>query len=160
VKLVVLLRDPVDRCLSQYFHSCRLGFEACSLPEAIAAEAQRLEQAEVLLEPAGARHRAHQENSYLARSRYEQQLQRYLKHFSRDQMLLLRSEDLFAQPALTWERLLAWLTLDPLPLPGDLPKANAGQGEACQVPGAWRELLRQELDPTYRLMAQQWGISW
>ena len=40
VKLVVMLRDPVERALSQYFHSVRLGLEPLALEQALAAEAR------------------------------------------------------------------------------------------------------------------------
>ena len=49
VKLVVLLRDPVDRALSQYFHSKRLGLESLDLEEALIAEPRRLSDAEAAL---------------------------------------------------------------------------------------------------------------
>ena len=41
-RLIVLLRDPVERCLSQIFHARRLGFETLEPEAAIAAEAERL----------------------------------------------------------------------------------------------------------------------
>ena len=42
VKLIVLLRDPVERALSQFFHSRRLGLEPLCFKDAFALEAQRL----------------------------------------------------------------------------------------------------------------------
>ena len=41
-RLVVLLRDPVERALSDYQHMCRLGFEDLSFPEALEAEPRRV----------------------------------------------------------------------------------------------------------------------
>ena len=40
--LIALLRDPVDRALSQYFHAFRHGFETLSLEDALAAEPERM----------------------------------------------------------------------------------------------------------------------
>ena len=40
VKLIALLRDPVERALSQVFHARRLGFEPLEPAEALAAEAR------------------------------------------------------------------------------------------------------------------------
>ena len=69
-RLIVLLRDPVERALSQYFHSRRLGFEPLPLEDALAAEAERLQSAPGALRAADGRHKSHQEHSYLSRSRY------------------------------------------------------------------------------------------
>jgi hypothetical protein len=160
VKLVILLRDPVERCLSQYFHARRLGFETLALPEALDAEAERLAGSSQALATPGSRVLSHQRHSYLARSCYSEQLNRYSEHFSREQMLLLRSEDLFREPAGVWEQLLAWIDLAPIPLPGPLPQANAGRGEAQQVPSEWRTLLHRKLEPTYTELENQWGIRW
>ena len=48
-KLIVLLRDPVERALSQVAHSMRLGLEPLELEEALAAESERLRGAEAVL---------------------------------------------------------------------------------------------------------------
>ena len=50
VKLIVLLRDPVERALSQYFHSRRLGLETLELEAAFAAESERLADADETLQ--------------------------------------------------------------------------------------------------------------
>jgi hypothetical protein len=135
-RLIVLLRDPVERALSQVFHSRRLGLEPLELEPALAAEAQRLVGAEAVLAAADGRHRSHQEHSYLARSRYEQQLPCFEALFPAEQLLVLRSEDLFAQPEWVWGQVLAFLHLEPWPLPLLDRPANAGRGEAAAVPPA------------------------
>lgn len=160
VRLIVLLRDPVERALSGYFHSRRLGCEPLELEEAFAAEPARLAGAERLLSRPGARHPSHQMHSYLSRSRYDEQLARYLRFFPREQMLLLRSEDFFREPEETWHRTLAHLGVPPLPLATGLARWNAGANEAAAVPAAFRGRLRHELAPTYRALRLEWGIGW
>jgi hypothetical protein len=159
VRLIVLLRDPVERALSQYFHARRHGFETLPLSRALALESERLAGAEQLLKTPAGRHRSHQEHSYLARSRYEQQLQRYTALFSAEQLLLLRSEDLFHRPAELWARVLHFLELEPLALPAAAP-ANAGAGEAAAVPSELRGWLREQLAPTYQAMQHTYGLCW
>lgn len=159
-RLIVLLRDPVERSLSQYFHSRRLGLEPLDLAAALAAEEERLAGAELQLAAADGRHRSHQEHSYLARSRYEQQLERYEQSFRKEQFLLLRSEDLFEDGSTVWRRVQAFLDLKPVPFPPGVAPANAGRGEAMTVPEPVREQLRQELQPTYRAMEERYGIRW
>ena len=68
VKLIALLRDPVERALSQVFHARRLGFEPLEPAEALAAEPARLASGDPF---------SLQKHSYVARSRYLEQLQRY-----------------------------------------------------------------------------------
>lgn len=160
VKMIVLLRDPVDRCLSQYFHSRRLGLEPLPLDQALAVEEQRLEGAEAVLRAPDGRHRSHQEHSYLARSRYEQQLERYEQSFGREQFLLLRSEDLFEDGYTVWRCVQVFLDLKPVPFPDAVAPANAGRGEAMAVPDAVCQRLRQQLQPTYRAMEERYGICW
>ena len=46
MRMIVLLRDPVSRTLSQVFHSYRLGFEPLEPEAALEAEAERLASAE------------------------------------------------------------------------------------------------------------------
>jgi hypothetical protein len=159
-RLIVLLRDPVERALSQYFHTQRLGLETLSLESALAAEANRLLGADdVLTKPEG-RHRSHQEHSYLSRSRYEEQLPRWQALFPCDQLLVLRSEDLFEQPGHVWDRVLRFLELDGCSLPVLAQPANAGRGEAARVTPEVRHRLRDQLQNTYRWAADQFGLEW
>lgn len=159
-KLIVLLRDPVERCLSQYFHSVQLGLEDLPLQEALAAEATRLAGAEAVLRQPGGRHRSHQEHSYLSRSRYGGQLSRYEALFPRRRILLLRSEDLFQRPQRVWRTLERFLGLGRAPLPQAVPVANASGGVPERVPAHVRRRLRQQLLPTYALMARCYGMEW
>lgn len=120
VKLILLLRDPVERALSQFFHSRRLGLEPLALEQALAAEEQRLAGADAELAADDGRHRSHQEHSYVARSRYEQQLDCWTALFPQEQWFIRRSEELFAQPELVWSDLLLFL--------GGVPESLAAAG--------------------------------
>jgi hypothetical protein len=159
-RLIVLLRDPVERALSQYFHARRHGFEPLELAEALAAEPVRLRGSDERLQDPGSADTSHQKHSYVSRSRYGQQLQRYAALFPAEQLLVLRSEDLFSHTEACWQRIQAFLGLDPLPLPAPLQRANAGRGEADAVPESIRRALRQELAPTAAAMRQHYGIDW
>ncbi len=163
-KLILLLRDPVERALSQLAHSMRLGLEPLELEEALAAEAQRLEGAEAVLASANGRHRSHQEHSYLARSRYELQLERWLSVFPKEQIFLRRSEELFEQPEQLWAELLEFLQIRTVPLPQQGRKAHVGAGALDDVAperlAAVRAALREPLATTYARLASDDGLSW
>ncbi len=151
-RLVVLLRDPVERALSQYFHSVRLGLEDLPLKEALATEAERLTGAEAVL-ARGEVHRSHQEHSYVSRSRYGHQLDRYARLFPANQLLVLRSERFFADPVSTTETVWRFLGLRPEPLQ-QVQIRNQGQGEASDVPHEIRETLERTLSGEREVMNQ------
>ena len=152
VKLIVLLRDPVERTLSQYFHSRRLGLETLELEAALDAEAERLDGSETEL-AAGHSHQSHQQHSYLSRSRYEEQLDRYLKYFPPSQLLVLSSESMFACPQNSWAQVLDFLELDQLPVP-EVPPMYVGEGESQTVDPLIKSRIRQQLASTYAWMAE------
>ena len=153
VKLIVLLRDPVERALSQYFHSRRLGLEPLELEAALAAEAERLADAEAALKR-GLAHPSHQQHSYLSRSCYQEQLPRFEAFFGADQLLVLRSEALFDQPQWAWEELLQFLELEAHPLPVSELRYG-GDGEAAAVAPALRQQLYEHLASTCRWLDQR-----
>lgn len=160
MRMIVLLRDPVERALSQFFHARRHGFEPLDLEAALAAEPARLAGADARLQDAGSKDESHQKHSYVSRSRYELQLERYEALFPPEQLLVLRSEDLFSIGETCWQRILRFLALDPIAMPGPLEKANAGCDEAAAVPGTVRERLRNELAPTVAAIKARYGLTW
>lgn len=98
-KLIALLRNPVDRAFSHYQHETRGGRESLSFAEAIDAEPERLagEEERLQAEP-GYYSYNHHRYSYLRRGVYLDQLQRWVRHFPRSQLLVLQSEWLFRAP--------------------------------------------------------------
>ena len=151
VKLIVLLRDPVERALSQYFHSRRLGLDHLDLEEAFAAEAGRLKKSVEALKQ-GLPHISHQQHSYLSRSRYEEQLQRFDQYFPPDQILLLKSEDL-SVTELIWEKIMDFLGLNPS-VTGQA--CLSGQSKSNHVLSDFKRLLK-ELDSTYQWIEEVLG---
>ncbi len=99
-KLIVLLRNPVDRAVSHYQHEVRGGRETLSLAEAIEREAERLagEEERMRNDPSYYSF-SHHRHSYVRRGQYLEQVRRWLEHFPRSQLLVLQSERLFRDPA-------------------------------------------------------------
>ncbi|WP_184080524.1 sulfotransferase family protein [Nocardiopsis mwathae] len=99
VKVIVLLRDPVERAYSAHSHERARGFETAAFERALDLEEERLagEEARLRADP-GARSHAHQHHGYLARGRYALQLLRLEEHLGRDRMHVMESEDFFATP--------------------------------------------------------------
>jgi sulfotransferase family protein len=118
VKLVALLRDPVDRAYSQYQHEVALGREPLSFEDALAAEDDRLRgEVERLVADPRAFSRAWWDHSYASRGRHAEQLQRWLAVFPREQLLVVRTEDLGQRPAETYATILSFLGAEPHDLP-------------------------------------------
>jgi hypothetical protein len=113
-RIIVLLRDPVARTLSGYAHTRRSGLEELPLEEAIAAEASRVEPDLAMLRttpdhPA----RELRRFSYVTRGEYAEQLARWLAHYDRSQLLVVRSEDLFDRPGEVFDTIVEFLGLRP-----------------------------------------------
>lgn len=98
-KLVVLLRDPVERTISHWAEQTRNGTETLTLVDALDRERERLgDSAQLLLDGTIKRNFAHEQQSYAGQSQYAQSLRRWLQHFPREKLLVLFSEDYYANP--------------------------------------------------------------
>ena len=105
MKLSVMLRDPVERAWSHWKMEYARGVETQPFAWCIREGRQRLFDAE----PWG----FHREISYVERGFYGEQMARLLTLFPREQALVLRSEDLRAEPSETLARVRAFLGLAP-----------------------------------------------
>ncbi|MDP8910954.1 MAG: sulfotransferase domain-containing protein [Actinomycetota bacterium] len=112
VKLIALLRDPVSRAHSHYWHEVARGFEHLSFEQAIESEPQRLsgEVERMRADPAYTSF-SHQHYSYLARGHYLEQLDRWYALFPSEQILVLSSEDFFSRPDESFRAVLRFLGL-------------------------------------------------
>jgi hypothetical protein len=124
-KLIVLLRDPTVRAYSHYRHMVQRGRETLDFAEAIQQEAARLQ--------GGYDSLSHSRFSYLARGLYKAQLETYFQFFPRDRVLILKSERLFNDPQGEYDKVLAFLELEPHRLT-DVNAKNVGQIKASAIP--------------------------
>ena len=126
MKLIAILRDPVDRALSHYHREVRLGFEPLTFEEAVDAEPERLAaDSHRLLEPPHYYSHNHHHYSYLDRGRYGHHLARWLEHFPREQLHVIRMEAMFEDPGDIIGKTLAFLGLLPVDVKRlHLPHAN------------------------------------
>jgi hypothetical protein len=144
VKLIALLRNPVNRAVSQYHHQVRMGAEPLSFEAAIekeiregAGERQKMLVDEAYQSP------MFQGYSYLARGVYVEQLQRWHRHFEWERLLILCSEDLYRDPAATVQQVVEFLGL-PAWRGGPYPPYNRGVYDDLD------EDLRQRLAAHFR----------
>jgi hypothetical protein len=113
-KLIVLLRNPVDRAYSHYQHQVMRvkgeGHEVHTFDEAIEIE-QRILPGEIekMLQDEHYTSPIHRHYSYLSRGIYVDQILAWSRFFDKTQMLVLKSEDLFGDSVETLTRILDFL---------------------------------------------------
>jgi hypothetical protein len=109
-RLIALLRNPVDRAFSHYQHEVALGREPLPFGDAVDGEEERMrgEVERMLREPSYFSH-AWWNHTYVARGRYAEQLERWFAHFPRERLLVLFTEELAADTAGTYRRVLDFL---------------------------------------------------
>jgi hypothetical protein len=114
VRLIAILRNPVDRAYSHYNHMMRVGRESLSFEEALDREEERLagELEKIKADPAYSTFK-HLHYSYQARGRYAEQLQNWLALFPKSQMVFLSSEELYTSPATLYGKAIEFLGLSP-----------------------------------------------
>jgi hypothetical protein len=125
VRLLVLLRDPVDRAYSHYQHSVRRGRETLSFEEAIDAERERLagEEDRLLRDPTAVSP-VHQHASYVQRGHYEEQLRVWRRHFPAEQFYVESAESFQKETRRVFAEMLAFLGLRDW-APREFPRHNA-----------------------------------
>jgi len=137
VKIIILLRDPVKRAYSHYNHACRRGQEGLSFVRAIEEERPRLASAELGDD-------RYIWNSYVSRGLYARHTARYLEHFDREKLLVVKSEDLFENTQKTYERVLDFLGLSSYSLERAEPQ-NQASYDRCRIPA--EDQLRKRFRP-------------
>jgi hypothetical protein len=111
-KIILLLRNPVDRAFSHYQLKLRRRQETLSFEEALDAEADRLAgEEEKMLDSPYYQSPSHGRFSYMARGQYLEQILRWQKLFPPDQLMIVESSDLFKRTADVYERVLQFLSL-------------------------------------------------
>jgi hypothetical protein len=118
VKLIAMLRDPVERAWSHWKMEYARGVETKAFAWCIREGRQRLFDAE----PWG----FHRETSYVERGFYGEQMARLLGLFPREQLLVLRAEDLRAEPGPTLAKVRGFLGLPAAGAPA-AREANVGR---------------------------------
>ena len=146
MKLIMILRNPVDRAISQYWMGFQRGTETLSMKAAFAREQKRIqENGSVSL-----RH-----HSYLSRGYYYAQLARIYSFFTYEQVFVGRFEDLVKNPQLTMDEIFDFLEVASTQV-GDLQPHRVGQYPDVN-PQLRRELV-DHFSPYNDLLSKGFGI--
>ncbi len=112
-RIVVLVRDPVERAYSQYLHLVRVQRENLDFEAALDAEDARRSAGWASMW------------RYVDTSRYARQISTYLETFGSDRVLILHAEHLRAARDETMAKLFDFIGLEPVETSG-LDERNAG----------------------------------
>lgn len=114
-RILIVLREPLDRAVSHHAHEVRRGFETLPLIEALEAEPERLDgEEERLIADPSYISRPHIHHAYVGRGQYAAQVERYLDRFGAERVLVLDSAGLKRDPAAVVRQSTDFLGLDPV----------------------------------------------
>lgn len=164
VKVVVMLRDPVERAYSAYEHERARGYEQADFDTALAEEDSRVAAdldrmaSGQIVDSYASRHYA-----YAHRGDYVTQLRRLYAHVPRERVLVLQSESFFAEPEAAFARMAAFVGL------GEPPRMHFEQHNArprSDMSSAARARLIERYAAQVPDLAEllgeppQWGSGW
>jgi len=157
-KLMVMLRDPVRRAESHYHHSVTHGHESLSFSEALLHETSRLDgEDEKMRDDWSYWSHSHEHHSYASKGMYADQIERLLRFYPRDQVLIMQSEAFYSSPDVQLAKVTSWLGLPDVEL---TKRDNRNSNEYKKMDGGIRdrliELYREPNDRLYSLLGEQY----
>ena len=123
-RLIAVLRDPVERAISHYYHDRKVGGEARSLDQAMEDELECLGTSLDVLEGRLPEY-FHSQRRYLFVGLYAHHIAKWLSVFPAEQFLVVISEELTANPDRELKRVFRHIGLKYQPL-GDYVNALPG----------------------------------
>jgi hypothetical protein len=164
VKIVMCLRDPVARAWSHHTYEYARGNETVPFEQALGLEPSRLNgERERLASDPAYRSDEWRYHAYLQRGHYADQLQTFYERFPPEQVLVVQSEALFADPIGQLGRVFAFLGLSPF-VPTGLEARNANRPYGEMAPETVERLQNYYAPLNEKLYAMpgidfQWDYS-
>ncbi len=114
IKLIVILKNPIDRAYSHFQHNRRREREERSFETALAEETHLLKgEKEKLLQVENYFSENYKYYSYKERGIYINQLEQWNAHFPKEQFHIIETGQLFTSPLETMNQLFQFLERDP-----------------------------------------------
>lgn len=112
IKLIAMLRNPVDRAFSQWYKQVKQDRENLSFEEAIEKEEERIRgETEKMMESLDYYSIDYHNYSYLEAGKYFDRLKIWFETFPREQILVIKSEDFYKDPNNMYKKTLKFLEL-------------------------------------------------
>ena len=132
-KIILMLRNPVNRTISNYRIQVRKGKQKLSFEKALERESELYEKEyEKFLKSDELEKDVDTTISYLARSRYVEALERFLSYYDKKQILFINSDEYYKNPIQEYNRILSFLGL-----PSHEPKITGKRG--ISPPGLYKD---------------------
>jgi hypothetical protein len=150
-RLLVLLRNPVERAISHYRHNVSKGREPLTFKEALKRESSRLASSESW-------HRS--VYAYVDRGFYVRQLMRFQSFRNQGQLLVLDSAVFFREPRLAMSRVYEFLGLDSSFRLPDVRPRNIGRTPTVAISNQYEELrdrYRPENEKLWNWIQEDFG---
>lgn len=145
VKIVAMVRDPVERAYSAYKHEFARNFETETFERALELEELRVEpELRRMLDDETYQSNVYRHQAYRRRGHYAEQLTAFADLLGRDQVHVVQSERFFTAPEDEYTQLLEFLGL-PIVMPPSFDRFNARPG--TPLPPALQEELRAHFAP-------------
>jgi Sulfotransferase domain len=139
-KLILMLRNPVDRAYSHYQHTVRIGVEKLSFEEAISREGERIGRARARMLEDGEYYTLDVARyAYVLTGIYVDQVKVLFSLFPRRQVLILEAEELATDLPRVFRRVLEFLNV-PMWMPRRTRWENVGNYQAMD-PSCRKELV-------------------
>jgi tetratricopeptide (TPR) repeat protein len=120
-KIIILLRNPVDRAISWHYHKLNTGLTKLDLATAIASEIERL----ATVSEAEITNTGYYDPDNIMSSLYIYKLKPWMEILGRKQFLILKSEDFYLNTLENMEQVFKFLALPSYPQ-DNYPKVNTG----------------------------------
>jgi Sulfotransferase domain len=156
IKLILLLRNPVDRAYSHYHHSRRRGRERCSFEEALQQETARIGQHWQHMRDEGVYSLEVDYYAYRRLGIYLPQVQVLLSLFPREQVVILDNEQLARRPEAVFTQVVRFLELPPWQL-RHFERHNSGS--YVPMAGATRARLVEYYQPYNQALYAYLGME-
>ncbi|MCP3678307.1 MAG: sulfotransferase domain-containing protein [Deltaproteobacteria bacterium] len=157
VKVIAILRNPVERAYSHYQHEVRKGREPLSFEEAVGREEERLTgEKEKMLQDEDYYSVSHHRYAYLTRGIYIEQLKAWRRYFDEDRMMVIKSEEFYGEPGAMVQRIFDFLALPAYDLK-EYQKYNIGRYE--KMPRKMRKELVQYYQPYNKALYDYLGVD-
>lgn len=155
VRILAMLRDPVERAYSAWKHEHARGYETESFESALELEDDRLagQVGRMLADPAYQSF-SHRHHAYVRRGQYAEQLVRLGEHFPADRIHVIESEAFFEQPEATYAGVLDFLGL-PRAFPDRFDRWNGRP--SAPMPQETRRRLQQHFESHDEALARLLG---
>ena len=151
-KIILLLRNPVDRAISWHYHKLNSGLTNVDLSTAIAMEIERL----ATVSEAEITNTGYYNPDNIMSSLYYYKIKPWIETLGREQFLILKSEDFYLNPIDNMERVFEFLGLPGCTLK-HYPKVNAGS--YSDVDPQIKQTLSDYFAPYNRQLEEYLGIE-